>query len=92
MDGSHQTFDDTEVVVNDLGKRGEAVGRAGMHLRSVVHPINTKMKMDDRCVRTTLTAGSYFSRLTPHTNLGASADGAEMMTFVHAGLQVPEAL
>ena len=29
VDGSHQTFDNAEVVVNDLGKRGEAVGRAG---------------------------------------------------------------
>jgi hypothetical protein len=29
VDGCHQTFDDTKVVVNDLGKRGEAVGCAG---------------------------------------------------------------
>ena len=29
VDSSHQTFDDTKVVVNDLGKRGEAVGCAG---------------------------------------------------------------
>jgi hypothetical protein len=29
VDGSHQTFDDTKVVVNNLGERGEAVGRAG---------------------------------------------------------------
>ena len=29
MDRSHQTLDDTEVLHQDLGDRGEAVGRAG---------------------------------------------------------------
>lgn len=31
---------------------------------------------------TMLYLGSYESRLTPHTNIGASADGAEMITFL----------
>ena len=30
----------------------------------------------------TVNLGSYFSRLTPTTNIGASAEGAEMMTFL----------
>ncbi|CAL4120201.1 unnamed protein product, partial [Meganyctiphanes norvegica] len=30
---------------------------------------------------TTVMLLSYFSRLTPQTNIGASAEGAEMMTF-----------
>ena len=29
MDGGHQTLDDTEFVVDNLGKRGQAVGCAG---------------------------------------------------------------
>lgn len=29
MDGGHQTFDDAEIVVDDLGERSQAVGRAG---------------------------------------------------------------
>ena len=29
VDSSHQTFDDTDIVVNDVGKGGEAVGCAG---------------------------------------------------------------
>ena len=48
--------------------------------------------MEDRCVRTTLTAGSYLSRLTPTTNMGASADGAEMMTFFAPPFKWAEAL
>ena len=31
---------------------------------------------------TTVYLGSYLSRLTPTTNMGASAEGAEMMTFL----------
>jgi hypothetical protein len=31
--------------------------------------------------RTTVYLGSYASRFTPQTNMGASEDGAEMMTF-----------
>ena len=31
---------------------------------------------------TTLALGSYASKLTPHTYMGASALGAEMMTFL----------
>ena len=31
---------------------------------------------------TTLYLGSYDSRLTPQTNMGASADGAEITTFL----------
>ena len=29
VDGSHETFDETELVVDDLGNRGETVGGAG---------------------------------------------------------------
>lgn len=29
MDGGHQTLDDAEIVVNDLGERSQAVGCAG---------------------------------------------------------------
>lgn len=28
MDGAHETFDDTEFVIDDLGKRCEAIGSA----------------------------------------------------------------
>ena len=33
-------------------------------------------------LETTLCLGSYLSLLTPMTNIGASADGADMMTFL----------
>lgn len=29
LDGGHESFHDTKVVMNDLGQRGEAVGGAG---------------------------------------------------------------
>lgn len=29
MDSGHQALDDTVVIVNDFGERGQAVGRAG---------------------------------------------------------------
>lgn len=29
MDGGHQALDDTEFVIDDLGERGQAIGRAG---------------------------------------------------------------
>jgi len=29
MDSGHQALDDTEVVIDDLGERGQAIGRAG---------------------------------------------------------------
>jgi hypothetical protein len=35
-----------------------------------------------RTIRTTFWLGSYLSRLTPQTYIGASAEGAEMMTFL----------
>ena len=81
VNGSHQTFDNTKGCRERSWQEGRGSSSCRMHSRPVVHLINTKMKMDDRCVRTTLTAGSYLSRLTPHANMGASADGAEMMTF-----------
>ena len=37
-------------------------------------------------LETTLRLGSYFSWLTPITNMGASADGAEMTTWILQGL------
>lgn len=40
-------------------------------------PVHQKVKP----VLTTVYLESYLSRLTPQTNMGASAEGAEMMTF-----------
>jgi hypothetical protein len=43
VDGNHQTFDDTKVVVNNLGE-GRGSWSCRTHLRSVVPLINTKKK------------------------------------------------
>ena len=43
VDGSHQTFDDAKVVVNNLGQRGEAVGRAG-RIRDLYFPRLTRRR------------------------------------------------
>ena len=41
---------------------------------------------------TTVYLGSYFSRLTPTTNIGASAEGAEITTFFAPPFKCAEAL
>ena len=63
-----------------------------MHSRSVVPLIDTKKKMEDICVRMTVTARSSSSRLTPTTNMGVLADGAEKMTFFVPPFKWAEAL
>lgn len=80
MDGAHEPLDDAELVVDDLGERHEAVGRA----RHIGDLCTVKLGYDiaSRRRRTTVCLESYESRLTPHTNIGASAEGAEMMTFL----------
>jgi len=40
------------------------------------------IREDKRKIRTTVCLESYLSRLTPHTYMGASAEGAEMITFL----------
>jgi hypothetical protein len=45
-----------------------------------------------RGILTTVYLESYASRLTPQTNIGASADGAEMMTFLAPPFKWPDAL
>ncbi len=59
----HETLNDGEVVVDNLGEWGQAVGCAGG-------------------VGEHLDVGLVVSLLTPMTNIGASAEGAEMTTFL----------
>ena len=47
---------------------------------------------DDERKRTTVYFGSYLSRLTPHTNIGASAEGAEITTFFAPPFKCADAL
>lgn len=101
----HQTLNDVEVVVDDLGQGSQAVGCAGsiamekqrntisflrifkMKVLSqnvfVFHTLQLKtlIEIPDSYL-TTLREFSYFSWLTPMTNMGASALGAEMMTLL----------
>lgn len=86
MDGGHESFDDGEVVVENLGEGGEAVGSA----RSVtddgvgrVVRVKVNTCVGGRDMR--LGGGEMSGRKKdglPHTYMGASALGAEMMTFL----------
>ena len=80
MDGAHEAFDNAKFVVDDFGNRGETIGCA----RCIGNLANKSGKMSrrDGQIRTTVCLESYVSRLTPHTYIGASAEGAEMITFL----------
>jgi hypothetical protein len=47
---------------------------------------------EEEVVPTTVYLGSYLSRLQPTTNMGASAEGAEMITFLAPPFKWPSAL
>lgn len=82
MNGGHQTLDDTELVVNDLGERSKAIGRAG-GVGDLIIVVHAAFGLErSRGLTTSCFLGSYASRLTPQTNMGASLEGAEMMTFL----------
>lgn len=55
------------------------------NISQLTHPISLTLLFlyifQDFTYLTTFILGSYFSSLTPITNMGASAEGAEMMTF-----------
>jgi len=54
---------------------------------------NTDRRDDKKAkIRTTVYLGSYLSRLTPQTNMGASAEGAEITTFLAPPFKCREAL
>jgi hypothetical protein len=82
MDRAHQTLYDAELVVYDLSKGRQAVGRAGRigYLKS--YEVRELMIYAFKQILTTVCLGSYASRLTPQTYMGASAEGAEMITFL----------
>lgn len=87
VDGGHESLLNSELVVEDLGERSEAVCGA----RSVGDWEVVCISFPSLCVNVpnklsvyllTSSLGSYLSKLTPHTNMGASAEGAEMTTFL----------
>ena len=43
--------------------------------------IGAKQLVVHEALDTTFMEGSYFSKFTPHTNMGASGDGADTTTF-----------
>lgn len=94
VDGGHQGLDDTELVVDDLGERCQAVGRAGGvgDLATYDALVTSTSSRYERTERTTVSLGSYSVWLTPTTNMGASAEGAEMMTFLAPPFKWREAL
>jgi hypothetical protein len=81
MDGGHQTLHDAEPVMNDLGEGRQAVGCA-RRIRDLKRYVVKLGYMRFGRILTTVYLGSYASRLTPQTNMGASAEGAEMITFL----------
>lgn len=109
----HESFNDTKVVVDDLGEWSQAVGCAGgvaiettrgtgvnqttlghelsltlgfgstsesIHMFTIRFKILKESKNESHL--TTFMELSYFSWLTPITNIGASALGAEMTTLL----------
>lgn len=85
VNSGHETLNDTELVVDDLSEGSKAVGCArgigDLDLESVV--IRDPMTYGGcERVHTTVSVVLYLSRLTPTTYMGASADGAEIMTFL----------
>ena len=91
MYGGHQTFDDAVVVVDDLGQGSETVSRAG-GVGDLRYCFGRSSELIEIIRRTTLCEGSYLSRLTPQTYIGASAEGADMMTFFAPPFKWAEAL
>lgn len=92
MDGAHETLDNSELVVDDLGQGGEAVGRAGCVRDLPVSESGTDAWHNSFGSLTTVYSDLYASKLTPTTNMGASAEGAEMMTFLAPPFKWADAL
>lgn len=88
MYGGHETLNNRVFVMDNLGKWSKAVGSAG-RVRDlfkdkigtwVVSQLSCRSKTDR--IHTTVYLGSYASKLTPQTNIGASEEGAEITTFL----------
>ena len=94
VDGGHKSLHDAKVVMDDLGQGGQAVGGAGGIAgkeggKSGARPLGTRGHYQPAsppplcCAHLTiLRVLLYFSWFTPITNMGASAEGAEMMTLL----------
>lgn len=61
----------------------EALETAEAQTKSVSVPLTMESRLVLSSVYSLISSlGSYLSKLTPHTNMGASAEGAEMTTFL----------
>lgn len=89
MNHTHQTLFDTEAIMDNFCDRGQAVGRAGRVrdlMPELARPVWRKLP------HTTVYSGLYWSKFTPHTNMGASAEGAEIITLFAPAFKCGDAL